>query len=113
MHEITLIQAPKFSKAMKQAVLEGRKSCTTRTERKGEVGDKWPLGHMILEYTKIERHTLDYVATTLYREEGFQSPDEFRDTWCRLHRMKPSNYPADARYWKNTKYTHHFKEIKP
>jgi hypothetical protein len=98
---------------MRQAVLEDRKSCTTRSEKKGEVGDRWALGYMVLEYTRIEKNTLDHVARHLYKEEGFNSPDEFRDTWCRLHRMKPSMYPAGAAYWKReVRYTHWFKEVK-
>lgn len=113
MHELTLIEPPRFSRAMRLAILEGRKTCTTRSEKKGEVGDKWPLEHMILEYTKIEENVLAYVAENLFREEGFSSPDEFRETWCRLHRMNPSKYPASSPYWRQKKITHHFKEVRP
>lgn len=113
MHEVSLITI-KFSPAMRRAALEDRKQCTTRSEPKGVVGDKFAIGHKILEITRIEPHPLDYVAETLYKEEGFNSPEEFRDTWCRLHRMNPANYPADAEYWKlGTRYTHFFREVRP
>lgn len=112
MHEVKLVSI-KFSTAMRLAVLRRGKTCTTRKEVKGKVGDRFAVDHMLLEITKVEANTLDHVAQHLYREEGFQSPDEFRDTWCRLYRMKPSMYPASAAYWKReVRYTHHFREVR-
>lgn len=112
MHEVTLVEPPRFSREMKQAILERRKKCTTRGRQLGKVGDRWSLDGEIYEYTVIVENPLFYVACYLYREEGFNSPDEFRDAWCRYHRMKPEKHPENHPYWKQMKWTHWFKEIK-
>lgn len=112
MHEETLIEPPRFARAMKKAILEGRKYCTTRGHKLGEVGDRWPLEGKVYEYTNIEEYQLDYVAVMLYKQEGFNSPQEFRDAWCRYHRMKPSSHPEDHPYWEQKKWTHWFKLVK-
>lgn len=111
MHEVILVMPPRFVREMKKAVLEGRKTCTTRSEPKGKVGDRWPLENKIFEYTAIEQHSLNYVAEHLYREEGFNTPDEFRNAWCRYHRMRPEGHPKEHPYWKQSKWTHWFKLV--
>jgi len=111
MHEVTLVEPPRFSREMRQAIGLRRKKCTTRGRKLGEVGDRWPLDGEVYEYTSIDQHPLFYVANAFYREEGFASPGDFRDAWCRYHRMKPSSHPEDHPYWNQKKWTHWFDPV--
>jgi len=84
-----------FSDEMAIAAIDGRKVATTRSERKGEIGDTFSLPiegagthHTIGVFRLIEIMAVDLetVANLYFRLEGFNSPEEFRATWRALHR---------------------------
>ena len=85
-----------FSRDMAIAVIEGRKVATTRSERKGEIGDVFTIidpreDHILttggeFRLLDVRRTTLLDVAKNYYRLEGFDSPAAFEKTWRALHR---------------------------
>jgi hypothetical protein len=77
-----------FHDHMKKQVWEGKKSCTSRTKRYGKVGDRFRIGIHQYRLTGIMKRSLDYVATKLWREEGFESEQAFVDFWNMLHPSK-------------------------
>ncbi len=52
------------------------------------MGDRFPVQNILQELTSIDPHKMGYVANELYQDEGFDSPDDFRNYWCGLHRMR-------------------------
>jgi hypothetical protein len=81
-----------FRENMAQAILEGRKFCTSRNKKYGEVGDifrvtagKLSGDYKILAQTK---HTLDFIAWILHHAEGFDGYFEFVKAWDEIHPRK-------------------------
>jgi hypothetical protein len=88
---IRIIEIP-FSREMAIAAIEGRKVATTRSERKGEIGDRFEItiaaeypahGHFAL--IDIHECDLSVVKDLYFRLEGFDSPEAFEKTWRALH----------------------------
>lgn len=77
-----------FQDSMKKAVWAGKKTCTSRNKRYGNVGDRFRLGLQEYALTGIMKRSLDYVCTKLYKEEGFESEQAFIDLWNVLHPSK-------------------------
>jgi len=94
---MTQIEIP-FSPDMAIAAIEGRKIATTRSERKGGIGDTFEIqarsdasGYPLMEFEKfrlidIWETTLESVRDFYYHLEGFDSPEAFEKTWRALHR---------------------------
>lgn len=86
-----LINIP-FTDDMALAVIEGRKSCTTRTKRYGRVGDVFRVEHEArfetLILTQIEQYPLWLVAVKYYDKEGFSSQEYFQEKWRQLHHRR-------------------------
>lgn len=81
-----------FREDMALAVTSGRKVCTTRSDRYGDVGDtfkvRWEAIETRLVLTHVERKTLSYVATFLHDPEGFETAREFIGIWNEIHPRK-------------------------
>jgi hypothetical protein len=92
---MSLVEIP-FSKEMATAALEGRKICTTRREKKGEIGDEFLIDGVRFRIVDLYSAYLETVATAFFRLEGCESPDAFRALWHRLHR---GHYTLEAVYW--------------
>lgn len=85
-----------FSREMAIAAIDGRKVATTRSVKKGEIGDEFPIvdpreDHILTtggEFRLIEIMAVDLetVKNLYFRLEGFGSPEEFVNTWRALHR---------------------------
>ena len=93
---MTEIDIP-FSREMAIAAIEGRKIATTRSEKKGEIGDTFKIYHPDWKHLRcvapatfclidILPEELPYVKEVYYRLEGFDSPEDFEKTWRALHR---------------------------
>jgi hypothetical protein len=82
----------KFSKRNENAILEGKKFCTSRREQKGAIGDTFYLGNGVFIITEVIVKTLWDVAHYHYIEEGYESPEAFAIDWYGLHRghFKPN-----------------------
>jgi hypothetical protein len=97
-----------FRDDMRQAILEGRKCCTSRHTKKGSPGDFFILGkpyeQRIFRLTRVSKLTLDFVAHVCYRDEGTASPAEFIALWEEL-------YPGRGFEPNLVVYTHFFEEV--
>ena len=75
-----------FSPEMVTAAIDGRKCCTTRSKPYGKPGDIFQVNGARFRLLDIRKHTLNFVHQTLYRLEGFDTPEGFEHTWRILHR---------------------------
>lgn len=80
-----------FRDDMKQAVLLGNKTCTSRNKRYGVIGDTFMVGGYVYVLKWISHVRLKTVAENHYRQEGFESPDEFIQVWNQIHPRKGYN----------------------
>ncbi len=101
-----------FLDHMRQACIEGKKTCTSRTKVYGNIGDRFILDcvagnqreQAMFELTKIEQLRLSYVADNLYQAEGCHSHDEFTGLWHAIH-------PRLGFRPLQRVFTHHFKQV--
>jgi hypothetical protein len=91
-----LIDIP-FQERWRDAMLTGRKTCTTRTKRYGQVGDTFIVFGETFVILGIDRTTLEIVAQRLWQEEGCSSRKEFIEVWNGLHPRR--GYRVDDRVW--------------
>jgi hypothetical protein len=74
-----------FQPRWREAMLSGRKVCTSRSRRFGRPGDTFQAFGTGFELRAIERLPLLHVKDHLYLQEGCESPDEFQRAWNELH----------------------------
>jgi hypothetical protein len=74
-----------FQVEFKDRMLSGKKTSTTRPRRYGRPGDWFRAFGAIFILTEVYQAHLNVVAFTCYGEEGFNSSDEFRTCWNKLH----------------------------
>jgi len=67
-----------FKFEMRELVLKGRKTCTTRTKALGKAGDTFRVGNETFVLTEVKRMPLEKIVQTLYKEEGFSNPEAFQ-----------------------------------
>ena len=77
-----------FSPDMAEAVITGRKTCTTRTKRYGKPGDTFIVKSKEMELVDVSQVTVGYVAFCLHQEEGFHSVEGFINKWKELYPRK-------------------------
>jgi len=65
----------KFSPAMAEAVLDGRKCCTSRRDLKGMPGDTFEIDGKLFRIIDVSRERVADVALNFSRLEGFRSED--------------------------------------
>jgi hypothetical protein len=70
---------------MQERSLSGRKTGTSRNQKYGDTGDSFEIRGVLFEIIKTSRVTLEFVAKSKYREEGFNSPEEFINIWKKIH----------------------------
>jgi len=80
-----------FDERFRDALLQGRKQCTSRTRRYGDIGDTFTVFGAGFVFTSVVKAPLAYVAGMLYRQEGFSSPEAFIEIWQELHPRKGWN----------------------
>ncbi len=99
-----------FSREMAIAAVQGRKVATTRSEKKGEIGDIFKIQDPEVKNDPYPPHVfriidiwpgtwITTVRNDLYRLEGFDSPEAFEKTRRSLHR---------GHFTKNKDYVVHF-----
>lgn len=86
-----------FREDMRQAIIYGGKSCTTRTKAYGAVGDCFKVENLVLEITAVDRVLLGYVARHKYKQEGFKDSVSFIEAWEQLHPRK--GFVAEQFVW--------------
>lgn len=82
-----LVDIP-FQPEWRHKMLTGIKTCTSRTKRYGNPGDRFRQFGVNFVILFVEKHTLDYIANNLYKQEGCDNPDEFKEIWLSLHPRK-------------------------
>lgn len=94
----TVIKIP-FHEDMKWASIERNKFATARNDKYAEVGDYFAIypetedkmmqGPYWFKVIHVQRMSLEYVASALYRLEGFAEPAFFIRKWNEIHPKKP------------------------
>lgn len=74
-----------FQLEFKEPMLSGKKTMTTRPKKYGQPGDWFKAFGATFLLTEVYQVHLNLVAFTCYNEEGFNSPQEFRECWDKLH----------------------------
>ena len=77
-----------FLDQFKEPMLKGIKTVTSRNKIYGDTGDRFKKWGMVFELRWIEKIPLVVVACHWYKEEGFNSTDEFIEIWKNLHPRK-------------------------
>ena len=76
---MTLIDL-KFSPEMEQLILDGWKSCTTRDEKKGNVGDIFKVQNRLYRILHIDKRVHPLQCIDVFELEGFESPRVYQKT---------------------------------
>ena len=96
-----------FKPAMQEAILAGKKSCTSRYKRYGNPGDTFEMfGQRFILTSVIGMIGLGVVANQLFREEGFDTPEAFWETWRKLHPRRTGFGKNDDKVW-----VHRFRKL--
>jgi len=74
-----------FSSCFQSAMLDGRKTLTTRYRPYGQVADCFTVFGATFVLESISSAYLHRVVKLAYDKEGFISPDEFINFWISLH----------------------------
>ena len=85
----------KFTHEMGRASTEDRKHCTSRDERKGEIGDTFETDGTWFVLTGVLPLPLYRIGLDLYMTEGFDSP---QDCIRALRTIYPYKGPDDMLY---------------
>jgi len=86
-----------FRDDMKQAIIDGRKTCTSRNKRYGVIGDTFDINGNSYVLKWVSHVHLNFVAENCYRHEGFRNPYEFINAWRKIHPRK--GYVPDQPVW--------------
>lgn len=78
-----------FQPEVKEVMLSGKKTATSRTKRYGYPGDWFPAFGKTFILTEVQRTYLDVVVRYHYSAEGFDSSHAFVQYWNRLHPRVP------------------------
>jgi hypothetical protein len=92
-----------FHDDMQQAIVDGKKTMTSRFRKYGEPGDSFLVRGHKYEITGVYRQELGLVATEDYRLEGFDGPNSFWIKWRQIH---PKRCRPDDVVW-----SHEFKAV--
>ena len=77
-----------FQPDIKEFVLLGSKTCTSRNQLYGEIGDYFHIdGHRFV-LTAVSSAPLGYVARNKYEQEGFINPAGFIKKWNEIHPIR-------------------------
>lgn len=74
-----------FQGYWREAMLEGRKTATTRPTPYGQTGDTFAAFGMIFRIKTVALIRLGVVAQYHYDQEGCTNSEEFKAIWRRLH----------------------------
>jgi rRNA processing protein Gar1 len=86
-----------FREQFKEVMRTGKKTCTSRNEKYGDVGDIFGAFSKWFVLTEVRQEKLTTVAHFLYREEGFNRSSEFMDCWNQIHPRK--GYVSEQVVW--------------
>lgn len=93
-----------FQERFRDKLLNGEKTVTSRTRRHGNEDDTFDAFGATFRIKIIGKARLDAVASHLWKQEGAESPEDFRSIWESIHPRK--GYVPDQVVW-----THVFERI--
>lgn len=74
-----------FKEQFREAMLSGKKTCTTRTKQYGKPEDCFRVFDAEFELIVVVPSIAMWVGNYLYKEEGFDQPGEFHKLWGKMH----------------------------
>lgn len=74
-----------FYERFRRALLDGRKTATTRTRRFGKPGDWFPAYGATFKILAVAVCNLSFVEKFYYEQEGFKKPAGFVNVWIEIH----------------------------
>jgi hypothetical protein len=77
-----------FSAEFKEVMLNGKKTKTSRNKKYGEAGDTFKAFKKKFTLVEVKKEMLEDIAENYFREEGFETPEEFIKKWKELHTRK-------------------------
>ena len=86
-----------FLERFRDALLEGRKTATSRYQRLAEPGDRFQAFGAVFRVTAVQKETVAHVAEWLWLREGVDSREEFLEIWRQLHPRRPE--PLEDEVW--------------
>lgn len=91
-----------FNQEFRELILSGLKTCTSRNKRYGGEGDTFRIFGGKFEIYFIEKKRLDAVALYHYKQEGFDTSQDFVRFWRKLHPRKGfiPNQEVWVHWWK-------------
>jgi len=93
-----------FKEDMEEAILQGKKTCTSRTRRYGCIGKCFQIRGKWFELTQIMQVRFCFILNALYKEEGFDSSIQFAHRWGQIH-------PREKWDTGRILWVHHFKPL--
>lgn len=78
-------------------IADGKKRCTARTQKYGEVGDRLKTAAGTIELTEVARVPLEVVRDHYWPDEGCESPEDFERVWNAIHPRK--GYDPAQQVW--------------
>lgn len=75
----------RFKPYWRNALLTGKKVCTTRTSKYGNPGDYFTAFWAKFKITAVHRVKLSTVRDYYWEKEGCTSPAHFESVWCSIH----------------------------
>lgn len=100
---MTMITIP-FLPRWKQAMLDGVKTHTCRSEAYGQPGDRFRKFGAVFELVSVRQTTLEDVAKNYYQQEGCATALEFVGIWNEIHPRRRF-VPTDV------KWLHQFRKV--
>lgn len=94
-----------FKSQFQEAMLNGRKTMTSRTKRYGKEKDTFDVFGATFVITSIYQASLMFVANECYLDEGVDSSYDFVKIWEQIHPRK--GFQPSQNVW-----VHEFKRIR-
>ena len=71
-----------------KSILAGKKTATSRTKIFGWPGDYFMIKDSYYQITRLNKKTLGEIAMNHFKDEGFNSTEEFIAEWEQIHPYK-------------------------
>ena len=94
---MTWVHIP-FTPGNTDLILLGLKSCTSRQRPKAKTGDFFKVGERTYVITRVESHTLGWVADNLHREEGYPTREAFIECWNDIARSMAAQWGEQSKF---------------
>ncbi len=86
-----------FRAHFRDAIIQGRKTVTSRTRKYGKPGDEFEAFGFVFVVDRLERVRLATVANQHFQVEGFSNPEQFKNEWMDIHPRR--GYDSEQRVW--------------